>query len=236
MPQCFWNARWTRLASGRLWSVLPSCSLPGQGSRASRHLPARSYRRRGKRTSTSRIRVTSPGWASRRSRWPRSRRRPSCSTRRSGSARACSRSSGSWSTRTAGRAGSSLGSASPDLVGLASESLAGRVELLELPGLRAVDVGQESLPTLWRRGGLPPSFLSSDQEGSRRWRDSYISTFLERDLGNLGFRFPAVTMRRFWTMVAHYHGQTWNGAELARALGSRSPRCVVISTPSPTLW
>jgi uncharacterized protein len=112
-----------------------------------------------------------------------------------------------------------LGSASPDLVGLASESLAGRVELVELGGLRVIDVGEGAFPTLWRRGGLPPSFLSGEEEESRRWRDSYIATFLERDLGNLGFRYPAVTMRRFWTMVAHYHGQTWNGAEIARGLG-----------------
>ncbi len=111
-----------------------------------------------------------------------------------------------------------LGSASPELVGMASDSLAGRVAILELPGLRLSDVGAEQLDDLWRRGGLPLSFLAEDPD-SARWRDDYIATFLERDLANLGVRIPAVTMRRFWTMVAHYHGQTWNGAELGRALG-----------------
>ena len=111
-----------------------------------------------------------------------------------------------------------LGSASPDLTGLAAESLAGRVRLIELPGLRVPDVGATHLDTLWRRGGLPLSYLADDDDGSLRWRDDYVATFLERDLGNLGIRVPTTTMRRFWTMIAHYHGQTWNGAELARAL------------------
>jgi uncharacterized protein len=110
-----------------------------------------------------------------------------------------------------------LGSASPSLVGLASESLAGRVTLLELPGLRVADVGASALDQLWVKGALPPAFLAADGS-SVRWRDDYIATFLERDLANLGVRVPATTMRRFWTMVAHYHGQTWNGAELARSL------------------
>lgn len=112
-----------------------------------------------------------------------------------------------------------LGSASPDLVGLAAESLAGRVTLLELGGFRLIDVGADAVNVLWERGGLPRSYLSGDDAASRAWRDDYISTFLERDLANLGVRTPATTMRRFWTMIAHYHGQTWNGAELARALG-----------------
>jgi predicted AAA+ superfamily ATPase len=112
-----------------------------------------------------------------------------------------------------------LGSASPDLVGLAAESLAGRVTLVELGGFRLTDVGTAAMETLWGRGGLPRSYLAADDASSRAWRDDYISTFLERDLANLGVRIPATTMRRFWTMIAHYHGQTWNGAELARALG-----------------
>lgn len=112
-----------------------------------------------------------------------------------------------------------LGSASPDLVGLASESLAGRVTLLELGGFRLADLGAEALPDLWERGGLPPSYLAKGPAASAAWRDDYISTFLERDLANLGFRIPATTMRRFWTMIAHYHAQTWNGAEIARAIG-----------------
>ena len=116
-----------------------------------------------------------------------------------------------------------LGSASPDLVGLASESLAGRVALVELGGFRLADVGPDALDALWVRGGLPRSFLAGDEDVSNAWRDDYIATFLERDLANLGIRIPAITMRRVWTMMAHYHGQTWNGAELARAIGVSLP-------------
>lgn len=111
-----------------------------------------------------------------------------------------------------------LGSASPDLVGLGSESLAGRVTFVELGSFRLADVGPERLDDLWLRGGLPESFVAATDEASNRWRDDYISTFLERDLAALGFRFPATTMRRFWTMLAHYHGQTWNGARIARSI------------------
>lgn len=111
-----------------------------------------------------------------------------------------------------------LGSASPDLVGLGSESLAGRVTFMELGGFRLADVGPGCLDDLWLRGGLPESFVAATDEASNRWRDDYISTFLERDLAALGFRFPATTMRRFWTMLAHYHGQTWNGARIARSI------------------
>ncbi len=112
-----------------------------------------------------------------------------------------------------------LGSASPQLIGMASESLAGRVEVVELAGLRTVDVDPSDFDALWLRGGLPPAFTAASDDDSLRWRNEYVATFLERDLGNLGVRVPATTMRRFWTMVAHYHAQTWNGAELARALG-----------------
>ncbi len=111
-----------------------------------------------------------------------------------------------------------LGSASPDLTGLGSESLAGRVTLVELTGFRLSDVGASRLGDLWVRGGLPESFLAADDEASSVWRDDYIATFLERDLAGFGFRFPATTMRRFWTMLAHYHGQTWNGAAIARSI------------------
>ena len=112
-----------------------------------------------------------------------------------------------------------LGSASPDLVGLSAESLAGRVALVDLGGFRLDDLGQDHLEGLWRRGGLPRSFLAPTEAQSIAWRDDYIATFLERDLADLGVRTPATTMRRFWTMLAHYHGQTWRGAELARAFG-----------------
>ena len=111
-----------------------------------------------------------------------------------------------------------LGSASPDLTGLSSESLAGRVALVELSGFRLDDVGAPHLDDLWLRGGLPESFLAADDQASNAWRDDYIATFLERDLAGFGFRFPATMMRRFWTMLAHYHGQTWNGAAIARSI------------------
>ena len=111
-----------------------------------------------------------------------------------------------------------LGSASPDLTGLGSESLAGRVTLVELSGFRLGDVGAHRHDDLWLRGGLPESFQAADGQTSNAWRDDYIATFLERDLAGFGFRFPATTMRRFWTMLAHYHGQTWNGAAIARSI------------------
>lgn len=116
-----------------------------------------------------------------------------------------------------------LGSASPDLVGLASESLAGRVALVELAGLQLNDVGGDRLDDLWVRGALPLSYLAPDEDHSVAWREDYVRTFLERDLANLGVRIPSTTMRRFWTMVAHYHGQTWNGAEIARSLAVSQP-------------
>ena len=111
-----------------------------------------------------------------------------------------------------------LGSASPDLTGLSAESLAGRVSFVELTGFRLGDVGDDRLDDLWLRGGLPLSYLAPDLSASNRWRDDYITTFLERDLANLGVRIPAAAMRRFWTMVAHFHGQTWNGAAVARSV------------------
>lgn len=111
-----------------------------------------------------------------------------------------------------------LGSASPDLTGLSAESLAGRVSFVELAGFRLGDIGDDRLDDLWLRGGLPLSYLAPNLPASNRWRDDYITTFLERDLANLGMRIPAAAMRRFWTMVAHFHGQTWNGAAVARSV------------------
>ena len=111
-----------------------------------------------------------------------------------------------------------LGSASPELTGLGAESLAGRVARIELSGFRLSDVGVERFDDLWQRGGLPESFLADSEQSSNAWRDDYIATFLERDLASFGFRFPATTMRRFWTMLAHCHGQTWNAAAIARSI------------------
>jgi hypothetical protein len=113
-----------------------------------------------------------------------------------------------------------LGSASPELVRGASETLAGRVAHCELGGLELFDVGAVHQSRLWLRGGFPRSFLArSDGEGAA-WRADLITTFLERDVPQLGLRVPAAALRRFWTMLAHYHGQIWNAAELARSLGT----------------
>ena len=112
-----------------------------------------------------------------------------------------------------------LGSASPDLLRQSSESLAGRIGYHRLLGLALDEAGPASLDCLWLRGGFPRSFLAQGEAESFEWRRSFLQTFLERDLPQLGIRTPAETLRRFWSMVAHYHAQTWNGAEIARAFG-----------------
>jgi len=112
-----------------------------------------------------------------------------------------------------------LGSASRDLIRQSSESLAGRIAYHELTGFRLADVGPSQWRRLWLRGGLPPSFTARDDARSRRWRDQYIATFLERDLPQLGITIPSATLRRFWTMLCHYHGQVINQAEFARSFG-----------------
>jgi uncharacterized protein len=112
-----------------------------------------------------------------------------------------------------------LGSASPDLMKHASETLAGRVFFVEMGGLSLNEVGAEHMRRLWLRGGFPEAYLAADNRRSAKWREDFIQTFLERDMPQLGFRFPAMTLRRFWTMVAHNHGQTWNGSEIGASLG-----------------
>jgi predicted AAA+ superfamily ATPase len=112
-----------------------------------------------------------------------------------------------------------LGSAGPDLLRQTSESLAGRIFYHELEGLALDEVGVDALGQLWLRGGLPRSFLAGSDADSNEWRQGFIRTFLERDLVELGIRIPSLTLRRFWTMIAHYHGQVWNGSEFARAFG-----------------
>ena len=111
-----------------------------------------------------------------------------------------------------------LGSASPDLLRQSSETLAGRVETIALEGFRLEDLGAGMLNRHWLRGGFPLSFTARTELNSNVWRQQFIQTFLERDLPQLGVTIPSPTLRRFWNMVAHYHGQIWNGAELARAL------------------
>ncbi len=112
-----------------------------------------------------------------------------------------------------------LGSASGDLLRQSSESLAGRMERIEIGGFTLAELGPEAAPTLWRRGGFPLAYLARTEEDSLAWRKQFIQTLLERDLAQWGVRVPAVALLRFWTMVAHYHGRTWNAAEPARALG-----------------
>jgi len=112
-----------------------------------------------------------------------------------------------------------LGSASPDLLKQTSESLAGRISYHELSGFALDEVGVPARDRLWLRGGFPRSFLSDSDEARAGWRRSFIRTFLERDLPQLGVNVPTQTLQRFWTMLAHYHGQLWNGAEIARAFG-----------------
>src|SRR5436309_401905 len=111
-----------------------------------------------------------------------------------------------------------LGSASPELIRGASESLAGRVAFMELSGLALDDVGLQRAEQLWLRGGFPRSCLARTTSESAEWRRNFIRTFLERDIPQLGIGIAAATLERFWTMVAHYHAQIWNGAELARSL------------------
>ncbi len=113
-----------------------------------------------------------------------------------------------------------LGSASPRLVGGASESLAGRVGFVDMTGFSLDEVGHERRDEWWNRGGSPRSFLAPDDAASVDWRENFIRTFLERDIPQLGIRIPAEALRRFWTMVAHHHAQVWNASEFGRSIGA----------------
>ncbi len=112
-----------------------------------------------------------------------------------------------------------LGSASRDLIQQSSESLAGRIAYYELSGFKIHELGKENLYNLWSRGGFPSSILAKNNKISLTWREQYISTFLERDIPALGIKIPANTMRRFWMMISHYHGQLLNYSELGRSFG-----------------
>ncbi len=118
-----------------------------------------------------------------------------------------------------------LGSASGELLRQSSESLAGRVEHLAIGGFSLAELGAESADKLWLRGGFPLAYLARTDEDSAAWRKQFVQTLLERDLPRWGVRVPAVALLRFWTMVAHYHGQNWNAAEPARALGVNESTC-----------
>lgn len=112
-----------------------------------------------------------------------------------------------------------LGSASRDLIRQSSESLAGRIVYFHLGGFRLSDIDTGAVKALWQRGGLPRSFLAASDNESLLWRNQYVTTFLERDIPQLGITIPARTLRRFWTMLSHYHGQILNYAELGRSFG-----------------
>lgn len=112
-----------------------------------------------------------------------------------------------------------LGSASPELSRQSNESLAGRVEMIDVQGFSLNEVGREKADQLWLRGGFPRSFTATDDEASMAWRGNFTRTFVERDLGLLGFGFAPAAMSRFWTLLAHFHGQVWNASEAAAVLG-----------------
>ena len=112
-----------------------------------------------------------------------------------------------------------LGSASPELLHQSSETLAGRIAYRELGGFALDEIGHETPERLWRRGGFPRSYLMRGERQSFEWRREFVRTFLERDLPQLGVNVSARTMRRFWSMLAHYHGQVWNASEFARSFG-----------------
>ncbi len=112
-----------------------------------------------------------------------------------------------------------LGSVSPQLLRQSRDSLAGRLANHEMAPLRLVETGLEHQSGLWQRGGFPGSLLAPSERLSRQWRDQYLRNFLERDLPQLGFRVPAETLRRFWTMAAHLHGQQLNLSQLGQSLG-----------------
>ena len=116
-----------------------------------------------------------------------------------------------------------LGSASPDLLRQSSESLAGRIETIAIGGFRLEELGESSLRKHWRRGGFPIAYLARTEADSFSWREQFVLTLLERDLPQLGVRIPAAALHRFWTMLAHYHGNIWNAAEPARSLGVSQP-------------
>ena len=112
-----------------------------------------------------------------------------------------------------------LGSASPELLRQSSETLAGRIAIVEMAGFTLEEINRPDLNRLWLRGGFPRSFLARTEAASIAWREDFIRTFLERDLAQLGVQVPSGTMRRFWTMTAHYSGGIWNSSHIGRSLG-----------------
>lgn len=118
-----------------------------------------------------------------------------------------------------------LGSASPDLLSQSSESLAGRIEVLEMGGFSISEVGCDHIDPLWIRGGFPLSYLAAGDRDSMIWRQQFIRSFFERDLLQFHPGVAPASMMRFAAMLAHYHAQTWNAAEIAGSLGVTPPTC-----------
>lgn len=116
-----------------------------------------------------------------------------------------------------------LGSASGDLLRQSSETLAGRMETLHLRGFSLQELGLNAQPRHWLRGGFPLSYLAANEQDSLAWRKEFIQTLLERDFPQWGIQTSATALWRFWSMLAHYHGQIWNAAEFARAMGVSEP-------------
>lgn len=112
-----------------------------------------------------------------------------------------------------------LGSASPAIIKNVSETLAGRVEFVDMGGFDLMELGADAWQNLWVRGGFPRSYLADSDQDSFAWREGFIRTFLQRDIPQLGISIPAQAMRRFWTMLAHYHGRVWNASRIAAAMG-----------------
>lgn len=112
-----------------------------------------------------------------------------------------------------------LGSASPELLRQGSETLAGRIFYHQLNGFSLDEIGKENHERLWLRGGFPRSYLTRTHAESAEWRQAFVRTFLERDLPQLGITVRSTTLNRFWRMLAHYHGQTWNASEFGRSFG-----------------
>jgi uncharacterized protein len=118
-----------------------------------------------------------------------------------------------------------LGSSSPDLVKQSSESLAGRIVFHNMSAFLLTELGSDkkTIDKLWIRGGFPDSFLAKNEEVSLAWRESFIKTYLERDIPNFGIKIPSMQLRRFWMMLAHSHGSLWNASKIASALGVSAP-------------
>jgi hypothetical protein len=112
-----------------------------------------------------------------------------------------------------------LGSASLELARHASESLAGRIGFVDMDGFVITETGPNTMKRLWLRGGFPRAFLARSDAESLAWREDFIRTFLERDLPQLGISIPALTLRRFWSMLAHFHGNVWNASEIGASFG-----------------